>query len=215
MRRISATLLLMFLICAVAKAQTTTNQPTTNNPPNKNDSTSQDSTSQQSQPPAAPPSADSTTPDGGNVPQQPDKQKSAIKRKLDQLTPHCIDIGAKHTCWSQPKAPKSKKGATVSDDPEYAKDMDVGDFYLHEKKNYKGAELRFRDALEHKPNDPLATFMLAEALEGEGQAEEARDNYATYLKLDPKGTLVAEAQQALDRLQSKTATQGTEKKPQQ
>ena len=86
----------------------------------------------------------------------------------------------------------------------------MGDFYLNERKNYKGAELRFRDALEHKPNDPLATFRLAQSLEGLSQFDDARQNYESYLKLDPNGHFAEQANKALERLQSKTAT---DKKP--
>ena len=88
--------------------------------------------------------------------------------------------------------------------------MEVGDFYLNEKRNYMGAALRFRDALEHNPNDPLATFRLAQSLEGLSQFDEARQTYATYLKLEPNGRLVDQANKALERLQSKTAS---DKKP--
>lgn len=83
--------------------------------------------------------------------------------------------------------------------------MDVGKFYLNERKNYAGATLRFRDALQHKPDDPVATFMLAQSLEGLHQAEEARENYATYLTLEPNGRFAGQAKKALGRLQSRTA----------
>lgn len=130
---------------------------------------------------------------------------------MQEAVPHCLNIFAYHTCWSQPPAPKSQPAAAPKDDPEFAKDIDVGDFYLTEKKNYKGAELRFRDALEHKPNDPTATFKLAQALEGLKAADEARDTYAAYLKLEPNGPFAVQAKKAIDRLQANSAAQAPNK----
>ena len=212
MRRISATLLLMFLICSVAYGQTSTNPPTTANPRGSGNPPSADSTSQQAQPPSVPLPDDSPMPDLGTLPQTQDKKESAVKRKLKELDPHCLNLFVFHTCWSQPPA-DPKTAADVKADPEFTKDMEVGDFYLNERKNYKGAELRFRDALEHKPNDPLATFKLAQSLEGLRQFDEARQTYATYLKLDPNGRFVEQANKALERLESKTAEKDGEKKP--
>ena len=210
MRSISATLLLMFLICSIATGQTSTNPPTTSNPPGSGNPPSADSSSQQAQPQSVPLPDDSPMPDLGTLPQTQDKKQSAVKRKLKELDPHCLNIFLFHTCWSQPPAPEAKTSPQSKDDPEFTKDMEVGDFYLNEKRNYMGAALRFRDALEHKPNDPLATFRLAQSLEGLSQFDEARKTYESYLKLDPNGRLVDQANKALERLQSKTAS---DKKP--
>ncbi|HEY6251681.1 MAG TPA: hypothetical protein VI685_17115 [Candidatus Angelobacter sp.] len=200
MRNIFATLLLAVLFSPAAYSQSSTPRPpNTPLPPGE-------SSSQQVQPPSVPLPPDSPMPDLGTLPQSQDKKQSAVKRKVQELVPHCLNIiWAFHTCWSQPPAPKPQPGVSPTDDPEFAKDMDVGDFYLTERRNYKGAELRFRDALEHKANDPTATFKLAQSLEGLGQADEARDDYAAYLKLDPSGHFVDQAKKALDRLQSKNA----------
>ncbi|HXZ78986.1 MAG TPA: tetratricopeptide repeat protein [Terriglobales bacterium] len=80
-----------------------------------------------------------------------------------------------------------------------AKDIEVGDYYYKEK-NYHAAESRYREALEWKPNDALATFRLAQALEKLGKNEEARKNYQTYLKILPSGELAPKAKEALKRL---------------
>jgi len=210
MRSISATLLLMFLCCLFATGQNSTNPPTTSNPPGSGNPPNNDSSSRQAQPPSVPLPDDSPMPDLGTLPQTQDKKQSAVKRKLKELDPHCLNIFLFHTCWSQPPAPETKTSPQSKDDPEFTKDMEVGDFYLNERKNYKGAELRFRDALEHKPNDPLATFRLAQSLEGLSQFEEARKTYETYLKLEPNGHFVEQANKALERLESKTAS---DKKP--
>lgn len=199
MRCIFATLLLIVLFSPAVYSQTSNPQPPNTPPPPG------DSSSRQIQPPSPPMPADSPMPDLGTLPDSQSQKQSAVKRKAQELVPHCLDVFAFHTCWSQPPAPKPQPGVSPTDDPEFAKDMDVGDFYLNEKKNYKGAELRFRDALEHKPNDPTATFMLAQALEGLGQADEARDDYTAYLKLAPNGNFAEQAKKALDRIQAKDA----------
>lgn len=203
MRCIFATLLLTIFVCSVAYGQNSNPQPS-------NTTGQGDSSSKQAQPPATPqnsgdsssqqaqqpsPPADSST--------QPEKKQSAVKRKLKELVPGCVNVGAYVKC-------KSSKSEKAKPDSEYAKDMDVGDFYLNEKKNYAGAMMRFRDALEQKPNDPLATFKLAQALEGLKQNDEAREDYAAYLKLEPKGPHVGEARQGLERLQSQNADKAKE-----
>lgn len=208
MRRFSAPLLLVVLFSLAVYCQTSVPQPpNTPLPPG-------DSSSRQVQPPSAPLPEDAPMPDLGTLPDTQGKHQSTAKRKLQELTPHCLDIFfAFHTCWSQPPAPKPEPGVSPKDDPEFAKDMDVGDFYLTEKKNYKGAELRFRDALERKPNDPAATFRLAQSLEGLGQLDEARTGYDAYLKLQPDGVFAGQAKKSLERLQSNAAEQV--KQPQQ
>ena len=208
MRRIPALLLLAILFTAFAYSQTSSPRPP-NTPPAPGESSSQQ---QQVQPPSVPLPDDSPMPDLGTLPDTEGKKQSGMKRKLQEATPHCLDIfWAFHTCWSQPPAPKPEPGVNANDDPAYLKDIDVGDFYLTQKKNYKGAELRFRDALEHKPNDPTATFRLAQSLEGLRQADEARDDYAAYLKLAPNGLFVDQAKKALERLQTRNASQDGDK----
>jgi tetratricopeptide (TPR) repeat protein len=199
MSRIFTVLLLIPLVISVASAQNSTTPPATNQ--------TNDSSSKQSQP-AADNSAPAQTAPAANS----DQKKSAVKRKLEDLEPHCINIFAYKTCWNGP-APSEPKPAAKETDPEYAKDMDVGDFYLRERRNYSGAMLRFRDALAHKPDDPPATFKLAQSLEGLRQVDEARDQYQTYLKLDPKGQYAAEASKALERLQGKSAVGKSKQQP--
>jgi Tfp pilus assembly protein PilF len=68
-------------------------------------------------------------------------------------------------------------------DREFAKDMEVGD--LFKDKNYKGAELRFREALARQSDQPDATFKLAESLNKLGKNDEANERYQAYLKIQP------------------------------
>lgn len=88
-------------------------------------------------------------------------------------------------------------------DPHRAEhNVEVGD-YLMRRKNYRAAESRYREALEYKPNDAIATFRLAVALEKAGERDEARQRYQEYLKILPQGPLAADARKALQRLQPK------------
>lgn len=85
-------------------------------------------------------------------------------------------------------------------DPHRAeKDIEVGDYYL-KRKNYRAALARYRDALEYKPNDPLATYRLAQTLEQAGQADEAARYLVLYLRLQPDGEFAAAARQGMERL---------------
>jgi len=85
-------------------------------------------------------------------------------------------------------------------DPHKAmKDIEVGDFYF-QKKNYRAALDRYREALVYKPNDALANFRMAECLEKMKQPEEARLHYEQYLKILPHGPLAPEAEKALEKL---------------
>jgi tetratricopeptide (TPR) repeat protein len=81
-----------------------------------------------------------------------------------------------------------------------AKDVEVGDYYF-KRKNYRGAESRYREALFYKENDAIATLRLAECLEKLGDMEEAGDQYRAYLKIMPHGPESDQARQGLARTQ--------------
>jgi Flp pilus assembly protein TadD len=83
-----------------------------------------------------------------------------------------------------------------------AKDVEVGDFYFKQR-NYRAAISRYREALLYKPNDAIATFSLADALEKSGDLQEAAQNYRAYLKILPNGPKATDAHKALQRLQTK------------
>jgi tetratricopeptide (TPR) repeat protein len=87
-------------------------------------------------------------------------------------------------------------------DPHRAeKDIEVGDFYFKQK-NYRAAESRYREALDWKPNDAVATFKLANALEKEGNQPEAEKFYTSYLKILPDGPSAEECKAAIDRMKN-------------
>jgi tetratricopeptide (TPR) repeat protein len=84
-----------------------------------------------------------------------------------------------------------------------AKDVEVGDFYFKQR-NYRAAISRYREALLYKPNDAIATFSLADALEKSGDLQEAAQNYRAYLKILPNGPKAKDAHKALERLKATT-----------
>lgn len=85
-------------------------------------------------------------------------------------------------------------------DPHKAmKNVEVGDYYFRQK-NYRAAASRYQEALAYKPNDAIATFKLATALEKTGELAEARKAYEGYLKILPEGPNSEEAKKAMQRL---------------
>ena len=82
-----------------------------------------------------------------------------------------------------------------------AKDVEVGEFY-YKKKNYHAALDRYKEALEYKPNDALATYRLAECQDRTGNSSEAIEHYEAYLKILPHGPFAVDAHKALERLKS-------------
>lgn len=85
-----------------------------------------------------------------------------------------------------------------------AKNVEVGDFYF-KRKNYRGAEDRYREALFYKQNDAIATFRLAVCLEKLDRPEEARAEYESYLRILPHGPQAEEAQKSIERLKTSAA----------
>lgn len=85
-----------------------------------------------------------------------------------------------------------------------AKDIEVGDYYF-KRKNYTGAESRYREALVYKDNDAVATYKLALCLEKLNRPDEALEQYESYLKILPYGPEAGEAKKAIDRLKTPAA----------
>jgi tetratricopeptide (TPR) repeat protein len=86
-----------------------------------------------------------------------------------------------------------------------AKDIEVGDYYF-KRKNYIGAESRYREALLYKENDAVALYKLAVCLEKMNRRDEALAQYETYQKILPYGPEAAEAKKAIERLKSPAAS---------
>jgi tetratricopeptide (TPR) repeat protein len=86
-----------------------------------------------------------------------------------------------------------------------AKDIEVGDYYF-KRKNYAGAESRYREALVYKDNDAVATYKLAVCLEKLNRPDEALEQYENYVKILPSGPEAGEAKKAIDRLKTPAAS---------
>jgi len=82
------------------------------------------------------------------------------------------------------------------------KDVEIGDYYYNAG-NYKGALSRYREALQFKPRDAVATFKLAKTLEKSKDIEEARAEYEEYLAILKDGPSAGEARKALERLKKR------------
>ena len=83
-----------------------------------------------------------------------------------------------------------------------SKDVDIGNFYFN-RRNYRAALDRYKEALYYKEGDALATFRLAECQEKLGDKTEARKYYEQYLKVLPEGPLAKDAHASLERLAKK------------
>jgi len=86
-----------------------------------------------------------------------------------------------------------------------AKDIEVGDFYFR-RKNYRGAEDRYREALFYKDNDAIATYRLAICLEKMDRPDEAIAEFESYLQILPHGPQAGDARKAIDRLKGQSAS---------
>ena len=86
-----------------------------------------------------------------------------------------------------------------------AKDIEVGDYYF-KRKNFTGAESRYREALLYKENDAVATYKLALCLEKLNRPDEALEQYEGYLKILPNGPEAGEAKKAIERLKAPAAS---------
>ena len=86
-----------------------------------------------------------------------------------------------------------------------AKDVEVGDYYF-KRKNYAGAESRYREALYYKDNDAIATYRLAICLEKMGRSDEAIAEFESYLRILPHGPQAEESRKAIDRLKTPSNT---------
>jgi tetratricopeptide (TPR) repeat protein len=123
---------------------------------------------------------------------------SSSRKSIIDLTPPTGDI------QSHPESQAAQDSVNEMGpwDPHRAyKDIEVGDFYF-KRKNYRGAESRYRDALIYKPNDAISTFRLGQICERTGRISEAMHFYESYLKILPHGPDSAEAHTSLTKLQA-------------
>jgi len=83
------------------------------------------------------------------------------------------------------------------------KAVEIGDFYF-KRKNYRAALERYKEALQYKENDAVATFRLAQCQERMGDRQSALENYAAYLKILPNGPFADQARDSIDDLKAET-----------
>ena len=100
------------------------------------------------------------------------------------------DLGSKGSL----SAARAKLEATRFQD-----DMKVGKFYMQDG-NPQGAYLRYKDAVDHVPDDPDARFALAQAADKLNKRDEAIANYQQTLAIDPDGDHDKASRAALKRL---------------
>ncbi len=141
--------------------------------------------------PPAPP--DLWIPDRGSLPRHEDNTTSPARRMLNKLMPVCVDW-IFHSCWAG-----AGEEIPASSDLEFDKNYDVGDTYF-KLRNCRGAESRFREALQYKPGHPDATYKLAVCEDRLGKSDEARELYQSYLRLLPSGSHAQEARKALSKI---------------
>jgi tetratricopeptide (TPR) repeat protein len=75
-------------------------------------------------------------------------------------------------------------------------DIEIGETYLS-MNNFAAAHERFEEAVRLAPENPVASFRLAQSLKGLQQLEPARLYYQKYLELDPHGRFVSDAKKAI------------------
>ena len=86
-----------------------------------------------------------------------------------------------------------------------AHDVDVGD-YSFAAKNYDGALLRYKDAVEEKPGDAAIHVRLGRVFEKLGQLPQAMEQYKAAQELAGPAKWSDEAKAALLRLQQRQAS---------
>jgi tetratricopeptide (TPR) repeat protein len=111
-----------------------------------------------------------------------------------------IDLSPPDNDWAHAGPEPTGVGEFKKYDPHRAdKDLEVGDYYAKQG-NYRGALLRYQDALDYKPNDPTAIFRLAETYERTEQPRPAARYTVLYLRLAPTGEFADAARKLQQRL---------------
>ncbi len=102
---------------------------------------------------------------------------------------------------SPPKTSKEQCDERAASVLEAANDIEVGDYYFGEKKNYQAAYQRYHDALEAKPGDIAIHVRLGRVLEKLNQVPQAIEQYRAAQKLVGPQKWSDEAKSALQRLE--------------
>ncbi len=86
-----------------------------------------------------------------------------------------------------------------SDEERATEDLKVSKYY-EQTGNLNAAYMRAKDAVKHQPNDPDTHFALAHIAQKLNKRDEAIAEFNTYIKLDPDGLSIKQAQKALSQL---------------
>jgi tetratricopeptide (TPR) repeat protein len=106
---------------------------------------------------------------------------------------------------SSSRAPVDKCNDAMEKALEAAHNVDVGD-YSFEGKNYEGALLRYKDAVEEKPGDAAIHVRLGRVFEKLGQLPQAMEQYKAAQELAGPAKWSEEAKAAVLRLQHRQAS---------
>jgi tetratricopeptide (TPR) repeat protein len=126
------------------------------------------------------------------------RQLKAARPSPAPATPSQVPAGESSSKTAMP-ADVSPMQCTPEDVLAAEHDVEVGDFNFSER-NYRGAEMRYRSALERLPGDPIATLHLARVLEKQGKKPEALQQYQAFMTWSPVGKDAEEANAAIARL---------------
>lgn len=179
-------------------------------PSTSSKSTSRDSTTSAEKPPQArapdlsPPRSDRVSAD--NLDAEPGESSS--KDTQIDLSPPADDTKAhpqsSDVLMDEGSGDTDPNAFRYWDPHKAAKDVEVGDYYF-KRKNYRAAEDRYREALQYKDNDAIATYRLAVCLEKLERPDDARQEYESYLKILPHGPEAETARKAIERLKGPAA----------
>ena len=100
------------------------------------------------------------------------------------------------------RKPSKTTITSVAHNPKLAQeDVAIGKMYM-QSENYKGAYIRYKEALTLDPENVDAAFGVAETARKMNQTQEAIANYKLCLELDPGGPRSKASRKALSQLQS-------------
>lgn len=115
---------------------------------------------------------------------------SSSRTRLEGLDENDPDAKRKE----QPKVSEPVHNSQMS-----AKDVSIAKMYF-QNENYRGAYIRYKEALSLDPENADAAFGVAESARRLNQTQEAIDNYQLCLKIDPDGPRAKAARKALNGL---------------
>jgi tetratricopeptide (TPR) repeat protein len=98
--------------------------------------------------------------------------------------------------------PQKTSITTVAHNPKLAaEDVSIGKMYM-QSENYRGAYIRYKEALSLDPDNVDAAFGIAETARKMNQTQEAIANYELCLEMDPHGPRSKASRKALSQLQA-------------